>query len=95
MGAVEIRQRLGGISRQRVYQLTQRRDRPVPYDELVQGKVWWREDVEAWIDKHRPGLEEADEWPVWTVGRATSVTWLTCCNATTSVFGRGFGGYRC
>jgi predicted DNA-binding transcriptional regulator AlpA len=61
MGAAEIRQRLGGISRQRVYQLTQRSDWPAPYEELVQGKVWRREDVEAWIDKHRPGRENADE----------------------------------
>jgi prophage regulatory protein len=36
MGAAKIRQRLGGISRQRVYQLTQRPDWPMPYDELVQ-----------------------------------------------------------
>jgi hypothetical protein len=47
MGAAEIRQRLGGISRQRVYQLTQRPDWPAPYDELIQGKVWRREDVEV------------------------------------------------
>ena len=31
------------------------------YDELVKGKVWRREDVEAWIDKHRPVLETAEE----------------------------------
>jgi prophage regulatory protein len=61
MGAAEVRQRLGGISRQRVYQLTQRSDWPAPYDELVQGKVWWREDVEAWIAKHRPDPENAEE----------------------------------
>jgi prophage regulatory protein len=52
--AAEIRQRLGGITRQRVYQLTQRSDWPTPYDELVQGKVWRREDVEAWVEQHRP-----------------------------------------
>ena len=57
MGAAEIRQRLGGISRRRVYQLTQRPDWPAPYDELVQGKVWRREDIEAWIHKHRPSLD--------------------------------------
>jgi prophage regulatory protein len=61
MGAAEIRRRLGGISRQRVYQLTQRPDWPAPYDELVQGKVWRREDVEAWIEDHRPGREDAEE----------------------------------
>jgi prophage regulatory protein len=61
MGAAEIRRRLGGISRRRVYQLTQRPDWPAPYDELVQGKVWRREDVEAWIKQHRPDLESVDE----------------------------------
>jgi prophage regulatory protein len=61
MGAAEIRQRLGGISRQRVYQLTQRPDWPTPYDELVQGKVWRREDVETWLAKYRPGLEDVEE----------------------------------
>jgi prophage regulatory protein len=59
--APHTRQRLGGISRQRVYQLTQRPDRPAPYNELVQGKVWRREDVEAWIAKHRPEPENAEE----------------------------------
>jgi len=57
MGAGEIRQRLGGISRQRVYQLTQRSDCPAPYDELIHGKVWRRADVEAWIQRHRPELD--------------------------------------
>jgi prophage regulatory protein len=61
MGAAEIRLRLGGISRQRVYQLTQRLDWPAPYDELVRGKVWRREDVEAWIEEHRPHLDGLDE----------------------------------
>jgi predicted DNA-binding transcriptional regulator AlpA len=60
MGAAEIRQRLGGISRQRVYQLTRRPDWPAPYDELVQGRVWRHEDVEAWIKQHRPDLDTAD-----------------------------------
>jgi prophage regulatory protein len=62
MGAAEIRQRLAGISRQRVYQLTQRPDWPAPYDELVQGKVWRREDVEAWITLHRPDSNSPEEY---------------------------------
>ncbi len=61
LGAAEIRQRLGGVSRQRVYQLTQRADWPAPYDELVQGRVWRRGDIEAWIKQHRPDLY--DETP--------------------------------
>ena len=48
MSVGEIRQRLA-LSRQRVYQLTQRPDWPMPYDVLSIGKVWRREDVEAWI----------------------------------------------
>ena len=39
MGAGEIRQRLDGISRQRVYQLTEHSDWPAPYDELIHGNV--------------------------------------------------------
>ncbi|MGW4946363.1 helix-turn-helix transcriptional regulator [Actinoplanes sp. NPDC004185] len=54
MGTAEIRQRLGGISRQRVYQLTQRLDWPLPCDHLKQGKVWKRGDIEAWIQAHQP-----------------------------------------
>ena len=49
MGSAEIRVRLGGISRQRVYQITQRRDFPEPVAKLEMGYVWLAEDVEAWI----------------------------------------------
>jgi prophage regulatory protein len=52
MGAHELRIRLGGISRQRVYQLTSRHDFPEPVPELGQGKVWLTEDIEAWIAQH-------------------------------------------
>jgi prophage regulatory protein len=58
MGTAEIRQRLGDISRQRVYQLTQRPDWPSPYDHLIQGRVWKRDDIEAWIRLRRPDLDE-------------------------------------
>ena len=54
MGAAEIRNRLGGISRQRVWQLTTRSDFPKPYDVLAQGKVWRKGDVEEWIAEKRP-----------------------------------------
>lgn len=53
MGAHEVRVRLGGVSRQRVYQLTGRGDFPAPVVELVQGKVWLAGDVEVWIAEHR------------------------------------------
>jgi predicted DNA-binding transcriptional regulator AlpA len=52
MGAHEIRIRLG-VSRQRVYQLTSRKDFPEPAADLAQGKIWHAEDVEAWIASHR------------------------------------------
>jgi prophage regulatory protein len=49
MGAGEIRERLGRLSRQRIYQITSDPSFPKPYDELQMGKVWRIEDVEAWI----------------------------------------------
>lgn len=54
MGAAEIGERLGGISRQRVYQLTSRPDFPTPAHVLQMGKVWNTEDVEKWIEQYRP-----------------------------------------
>jgi prophage regulatory protein len=58
MGAHEIRVRLGGISRQRVYQLTSRADFPAPIADLAQGKVWVAADVEAWIATRRSSLSD-------------------------------------
>ncbi len=54
MGSHEIRVRLGGISRQRVYQITQRRDFPEPVAKLEMGNVWLAEDVEEWIASRSP-----------------------------------------
>jgi predicted DNA-binding transcriptional regulator AlpA len=54
VGAHEIRVRLGGVSRQRVYQITSRTDFPTPVADLEQGNVWLADDVEAWIATHRP-----------------------------------------
>lgn len=53
MGAHEIRVRLGGVSRQRAYQITSRNDFPKPLADLAQGKVWLTEDVEAWMRARR------------------------------------------
>jgi prophage regulatory protein len=58
MGAHEIRVRLGGISRQRVYQLTSRADFPAPIADLAQGKVWVAADVEAWIATRRRSVSD-------------------------------------
>jgi len=52
MGPGEIRDRLGRLSRQRIYQITTNPTFPKPYDELRMGKVWRIEDVEAWIRDH-------------------------------------------
>jgi prophage regulatory protein len=48
VGAHEIRLHFGGISRQRVYQLTTRTDFPAPVADLAQGKVWLADEVEEW-----------------------------------------------
>lgn len=61
MGPAEIGRRLGGIGRARVYQITQRRNFPEPIAQLEMGNVWLAEDVEEWIRKHRPELNEPDE----------------------------------
>jgi predicted DNA-binding transcriptional regulator AlpA len=53
VGAREIRALMHGVSRQRVYQLTSRRDFPRPVATLRQGKIWLAEEVEAWINNRR------------------------------------------
>jgi predicted DNA-binding transcriptional regulator AlpA len=60
MGAQEISLRLGGVSRQRAYQITSRADFPAPVADLKQGKVWLAEDVEAWMKVHRRDLDDAE-----------------------------------
>ncbi|GGN59504.1 hypothetical protein GCM10010112_14580 [Actinoplanes lobatus] len=55
VGHQEVRVRLGGISRQRVYQLTNRADFPRPVAQLAQGRVWLADEVEAWcLARGRP-----------------------------------------
>ena len=41
-----------GVSRQRVQQLINRKDFPAPEVQLEMGKVWRREQVEAWARDH-------------------------------------------
>ena len=60
MGSFEIQQRLK-ISRQRTYQLVNRRDFPAPKWTLAMGQVWDAADVEAWIAINRPHLDDPDE----------------------------------
>src|SRR4051812_17438972 len=59
--AHEIRVRLGGISRQRIYQITSRSDSPRPVADLVQGRIWLLDDVDAWITARRPQLTDLEE----------------------------------
>jgi prophage regulatory protein len=63
VGTAEIRIRLGGISAQRVAQITNRADFPRPVAELIHGRIWHRDDVEAWVAEHRPALAEEPEGP--------------------------------
>lgn len=60
MGAHEIRLRLGGVSRQRAYQITSRADFPAPVADLAQGKVWAADDVEAWMKAHRKDVDDVE-----------------------------------
>jgi predicted DNA-binding transcriptional regulator AlpA len=52
MGVHEIRERLGGVSRARAFQIMHDSDFPPPYDILTVGMVWRKEDVEAWAAEH-------------------------------------------
>ena len=56
VGAAEIRVMLGGVSKQRAYQITTRKGFPDPIAHLAQGKVWRADEVEAWIAANRPGI---------------------------------------
>jgi predicted DNA-binding transcriptional regulator AlpA len=51
VGPAEIARMLGGISRQRVYQLTSRDDFPAPVAALATGKIWAYEDVIAFAKR--------------------------------------------
>jgi predicted DNA-binding transcriptional regulator AlpA len=59
MGTAEIARRLQ-VSRERAYQLVNRRDFPEPYQRLAMGQIWDQAEVEAWITRHRPHLNEPD-----------------------------------
>lgn len=58
LGAHEIHQLLGGISRQRAYQITRKRDFPAPVAILACGKVWDGHQVERWIRVNRPPVTD-------------------------------------
>jgi prophage regulatory protein len=53
VGAREIAAMLG-LTRQRVYQLSQESGFPEPVASLGLGKVWETADIEKWAAEHRP-----------------------------------------
>jgi predicted DNA-binding transcriptional regulator AlpA len=53
VGASEIAALLG-VTRQRVNQLSKQPDFPAPVARLGSGAVWRTEDVQRWINRHRP-----------------------------------------
>lgn len=62
MSLAELRIRLGGVSQQRADVLSRRPDFPKPVAVLRVGRIWHRDDVEAWMREHRPdpgGPQEA------------------------------------
>jgi hypothetical protein len=59
-GTSEIADRLG-VTRQRAHVITRQKGFPEPYEELIMGSVWLREDVEQWIKANRPELAEDAE----------------------------------
>ncbi len=51
----DIAERMG-VTRERVRQLSHREDWPAPSRVIGELRAWRRDDVEAWIAQHRPGL---------------------------------------
>lgn len=53
---LEIAEMLGGVSRTRATEITNRPTFPKPIDTVAGGKVrvWRRSDVAAWIREYRP-----------------------------------------
>ncbi|MTK01800.1 hypothetical protein FF096_07130 [Micromonospora sp. CP22] len=58
VGAAEIRVMLGNVSRQRVNVVINSKGFPDPYQTLVMGKVWDKQDVARWLAENRPNLLE-------------------------------------
>jgi predicted DNA-binding transcriptional regulator AlpA len=58
MGAAEIAEYLGGLSRQRVHQIVNKPKPkfPDPVAVLAMGKVWRASEVEKWAEKYRADL---------------------------------------
>jgi predicted DNA-binding transcriptional regulator AlpA len=52
VGAAEIAHMLGGLSRQRVSQLTAAEGFPEPVERLRMGSIWRYAEVAAWAERH-------------------------------------------
>lgn len=60
LGLDEIRDLLGGISKQRATIIVGRKGFPDPLATLSMGRVWDGKAVRAWIAKNRPGPTDED-----------------------------------
>ncbi|KAB1912056.1 MULTISPECIES: hypothetical protein [Micromonospora] len=60
LGLDEIRDLLGGISKQRATIIVGRKGFPDPLATLKMGRVWDGKAVRAWIAKNRPGPADED-----------------------------------
>lgn len=59
IGVAELRAILG-VGKARAYTITRDRAFPAPWYEGPDGqtRLWLRPDVEAWLDRHRPGWRD-------------------------------------
>ncbi|MEU5553743.1 MULTISPECIES: hypothetical protein [unclassified Micromonospora] len=60
LGLDEIRDLLGGISKQRATIIVGRKGFPDPVVTLKMGRVWDGKDVRAWIAENRPSPIDED-----------------------------------
>lgn len=61
MGTSELRIRFGGVSSQRVDAIVRKPHFPRPVAVLAMGRVWHRDEVEAWVREHREEVAEPAE----------------------------------
>lgn len=57
VGFAELRALLG-VARSRAHTISRDRDFPAPWYTGEKERLWLRVDIEAWMDRHRPGQRE-------------------------------------
>ncbi|WP_220386581.1 AlpA family transcriptional regulator [Frankia sp. ArI3] len=57
IGFGELRELLG-VARSRAHTISRDRDFPPPWYAGEKERLWLRADVEAWLDRHRPGWRQ-------------------------------------